>query len=197
MSAENAKPLMRQVLDAIKQGDLRTLEELVRMNPDQLHFKTPFGFQTWLGYAAGNARLEVVQALLSLGFDANEGTPSDGIKPLSKACEEGRLDNANLLLDAGTVLETATSVQNPLFAAIVGRSPEVVKLLLERGIDATVRYNSKTMKNMDAVAFALMRGEAECARVVALWNAKGDEIAAKQALEEGSHIAKENAYRDR
>ena len=58
---------------------------------------------------------------------------------------------------------------NPLFARIVGRSPEVAYLLLERGIDTRVRYNTETMKNMDAVAFAMMWG-----RVAALLQSGAD-----------------------
>jgi uncharacterized protein len=196
MSDDKPVPLMRQIVDAIKSGNLTAVGELIRTNPEQLHFKTPFGGQTWLGYAAGNAPLEMVNELLDLGFDVNEGG-RDNVKPLCDACYKGRLDVVRLLLDAGSVFDTAVSVQNPLFSAIVGRSPEIVGLLLERGIDATVRYNSKTMTNMDAVAFALMQGETECARIIAQWNAKGDEVAADAALVEGLRIAKENAYMKR
>jgi len=195
MSAAESLGLVRPILDALKSDNLEALEELIRGCPEQLHFTTPFGAQTWLGYAAGHASIEAVKKLLALGFNVNEGDAREGIKPLCSACDEARLDVARLLLDAGSTLDTDTSVQNPLFAAIVGRSPEIAKLLLERGMDATVRYNSKTMKNMDAVAFALMRGEAECARVIALWNAKGDELAAEKALREADHVAEENAYR--
>lgn len=195
MTAADSLRLVRPILDALKSDDLEALEALIRANPEQLHFKMPTGSQTWLGYAAGHTSLATVQKLLSLGFDVNEGSARDDIKPLSSACDKGRLDVARLLLDAGSVLDTATSVQNPLFAAIVGRSPAVVKLLLERGIDATVRYNSKTMTDMDAIAFAWMQGERECARIIALWNAQGNEVAAQMALREAGRIAEDNAYR--
>lgn len=194
MNTFPSKSLPVQIYEAIDQGDLDEIERLIRSNPDHLHFMQPITSQTWLGYAAGYASLAVVQKLLALGFDVNEGSERSGCKPLTSACECNHLDNAVCLLEAGSVMDTATSLQNPLFAAIVGRSPEIVRLLLEHGMDATVRYNSKTMDNMDAVAFALMQGEAECARVIALWNAKGDEAAAKQALDEADQIAEDNAY---
>jgi ankyrin repeat protein len=185
----------RQMSSAIRCEDLECLTEVVREHPEQLHFNTPMGAQTWLGYAVRMSSIAVVQHLINLGFDVNEGDSRDGVKPICSACYEGRHDVTRLLLDAGSALDTATSAQNPLFAAIVGRSPDVVKLLLERGMDASVRYNSKTMKNMDAVAFALMQGEIECARIIALWNSKGDELAAQAALRQADQIAEENAFR--
>lgn len=130
-----------------------------------------------------------------MGFDVNEGDDREGVKPLTAACSKGRTDIVQCLLDAGAVMDTATSVQNPLFAAIVGRSPEAVRQLLEHGINARARYNSDTMKDMDAVAFALIQGDAEGARIIANWNAGGDEARAREALEEGLLIAKENAFR--
>jgi hypothetical protein len=197
MSSQQPLSLAREIVDAIKLGDAGAIAELIRAHPDQLHFSTPFGAQTWLGYAAGHASLKTVNVLLDLGFDVNEGDARENVKPLCSACFKGRLDVARLLLDAGSVLDTATSVQNPLFAAIVGRSPEVVKLLLERGVDATVSYNSESMRDMDAVAFALMQGEAECARIIAVWNARGDELVAQKALREADRIAEQNAHAER
>lgn len=197
MTTSSTQSVPAKIVNAIKQDDLNQLEQLIRDNPEQLHFKMPVGNQTWLGYAAGYGSVPVVRKLLSLGFDVNEGSAPDDLKPLSSACYENRLNVAQILLDAGSALASATSAQNPLFAAIVGRSPEIVKLLLEHGMDATVRYNSPTMRNMDAVAFALMQGAADCARVIALWNAGGNEIAAQQALDEGNRVANENVYRKR
>jgi hypothetical protein len=105
------------------------------------------------------------------------------------AANLNRFANARFLLDAGSVMDTSASVRNALFAAIVGKSPEIARLLLERGIDATVRYTSETMENMDATAFALMRGETEIARLVALHNAGGDETRAQSLLAEAKAIA--------
>jgi uncharacterized protein len=194
MSTGSPKSVVAQLLEAIKGNELDALTSLLRLHPDQLHYKTPFGGQTWLGYAASDGSLECVRHLVQLGFDINEADPREGRTPLSQAGYGNRPDVASYLLESGAAIDTTTSARNPLFAAIVGRSPAVVKLLLERGIDSTVRYNSKTMRNMDAVAFALMRGEKECAHIIALWNAKGDEAAAQSALREADEIAEDNAY---
>ena len=90
-------------------------------------------------------------------------------------------------------MNTSTSVGNPLFGAVIGKSPAVARLLLERGINAPVRYNSNTMNDMDATAFALMRGEAEIARVIALHNASGDITQTEALLVEAKVIASKQA----
>jgi hypothetical protein len=97
------------------------------------------------------------------------------------------------LLDSGAILDTDASVRNPLFASIVGRSPSIAHVLLKRGINSRARYTTSTMQDMDATAFALMRGEHECARVIALWNANGDGEAAAAALIAADQIATRTA----
>ena len=79
------------------------------------------------------------------------------------------------------------------FAAIVGQSPEVVRLLLERGIDASVRYNSETMTDMDAAAFALWRGENDLTRIIALHLAGGNEVKAQALLKAAREVVSRNA----
>jgi uncharacterized protein len=188
-----SKSTAAKVMEAIDSGDLQAVKKLIGDNPDQLHFKTPFGGQTWLGYAARSGNFDAVKHLVSLGFDVNEGDPDEDVKPLCQACCTDRAEVVEYLLDSGAVMDTGTSIQNPLFAAVVARAPSVVKLLLERGIDAKVRYNSKSMKDLDALAFAQLQGSNECARLIALWSAEGDEATAEAALMEGSRIAEENA----
>lgn len=192
------KSLTVQVREAIKGGDCETIRRLIAQHPEEKDSYGCLFSQTWLGYAAAHGSLDTVRTLLDLGFDVNKGDRYDEGKPISDAAREGRPDVVAYLLSQGAVLDTSLSVRNPLFAAISGgtpkadRSPEVVKLLLEAGIDSKVRYNSKTMKNMDALAFARMWGKMECARMIALWNANGDEALAKEALVEAERIAYAN-----
>lgn len=190
MESKNA---FMQIVEAIKAEDCGAIKRLFHENPDQVSTFTPIGGQTWLGYAAQLGKLEAVKTLASVGLDVNQGDKHDGDKPLGSAAANNHYDVAAYLLRAGSAMDVSSSVRNPLFAAIVGRSPEIVRLLLQSGIDSKVRYTSETMKEMDAVAFALMRGEAECARIIALWNSNGDEEAANAALAEADRIAEINA----
>lgn len=189
---DDAVPFLPVVADLIDANNLVALEEVLQMHPEQLRAYTPFAGGTWLHYAAGEGFTEVVELLLTLGADCNAGAKWNGRNALVDAAEYNRYPVAKCLLDHGAHMAVDSSAKNPLFAAIIGCSPDIVKLLLERGMDSTVRYNSDTMKDMDAVAFAMMQGEREIAHMIALWNAKGDEDAARLAMERGLFIAHRN-----
>lgn len=189
----SVKSLAASIIDAINDQDVEQLDNLFSENPEQLDVQTFMGGQTWIGYASQKGKLRTIEKLFGMGADINIGDSHYGSKPICSAADNGHFEIAKYLIDHGSDLDVDASVRNPLFAAVVGRSPEIVRLLLDAGIDATVRYNSPTMTNMDAVAFALMRGENECARLIAHWNAKGDNAAAQQALAEADAIADKNA----
>jgi hypothetical protein len=74
------------------------------------------------------------------------------------------------LIASGAVIDTSDSVRNPLFAAIVGGISDshtaVAKLLIDSGIDTRVKYNSETMKDMDALAFAKEWGRSNIVRLL-------------------------------
>lgn len=188
---EDMMRLYATIADAIDDGTSATVRSLFQEHPEMMPFDVP-AFGTWLHYAAAHGTLEIAKLLVELGLDVNAVEPADGLRPLKNAAYEDKPDIARFLLDTGAVMDVSSSIRNPLFGAIVGRSPAVTKLLLERGIDSKVRYNSPTMKNMDAVAFAMMQGEHEIAHMIALWNTNGDELAARRAMEEGQRIAYEN-----
>lgn len=183
-----------QIVESIRSEDCGAIERLLHENPEQMVAFTPIGGQTWLGYAAQLGKLEAVKTLVKLGLDMNKGDKHDGDSPIGSAAANDHYDVVEYLLRAGAVMDVSLSVRNPLFAAIVGRSPQIVRLLLEAGVDSQVRYTSETMKDMDAVAFALMRGELECARTIALWNAKGDEERTNASMIEADRIAELNAH---
>jgi len=180
------------IIEAIKANDSATIVELFVNNPDQKTFVTPFGSESWIGYAAQVGKLAAIEALIESGVDLMQADAHDGALPICSAASAGHVDIVRYLLKVGIELDVSESVRNPLFSAIVGRSPEIVTLLLEAGIDSTARYNSPSMEDMDAVAFALMRGESKCASIIALWNANGDEKAAEKTLVEADEIATKN-----
>lgn len=187
------KTLPAQIIDAIKGEDCEAIRKIFESNPEQRTVHTFIGGQTWLGYACQLGKLNAAQALVQVGSDVDAGDKRDGAGPICSAADNGHYELVEYLLRCGAKLDVSTSARNPLFAAIIGRSVRIVRLLLEAGIDSGARYRSETMKDMDAVAFALMRGEKECAEAIALWNANGDEEIAKAALVEANRIAELNA----
>lgn len=188
--------------DAIEARDLDQVKIVLAENREHIFHYTPFAGATWLHFAASEGATSIVEFLIDQGLDVNVGDHRDGRSPLADAAFGGHLDVVRLLLNRGAILDTSSSVRNPLFAAIsgsihinaswappTGEAPGIVSLLLEQGIDSRVRYNSPTMKNMDAISFAIQMGASELGRMVALWNANGDEDAANEALREARIIA--------
>lgn len=188
------KSVTARISEAIRNENRQELLGLFRDNPEQIGSYTYFGSQTWLGYAAQIGKLNSIQTLVEIGLNINTGDKRDDRKPICSAAANNHYNVAEFLLKNDAVLDTAKSIQNPLFASIIGRSPEITRLLLEAGIDCTVRYNTQTMENMDAISFALMRGENECAKIIASWLTGGNEIKVKLLLKEADDIAANNAY---
>ncbi|MEY8195429.1 MAG: ankyrin repeat domain-containing protein [Cycloclasticus sp.] len=187
------KNIALQIAEAIKTEDEAKILILFKDNPGQVEVFTPFGGQTWLGYASQIGKIVSLKTLVDVGISVNRGDKRDNRLPICSAAANDHIDIVVFLLKSQTVLDVSLSVRNALFSAIVGRSPRIVKLLLDAGIDSEICYNSESMTNMDAVAFALMRGELESARIIATWNSKGDENIANSALEKADVIAEQNS----
>ncbi len=183
-----------QLYDAITNDEYDRVKSVLLENLDELNAHTFMAGQTWLGYAAQAGKFFAVKALVDLGANVNIGDRTYNAKPLCSACDNANNAIAEYLIEHGSNLDTETSARNPLFAAIVGRSADCVRTVLNAGIDPTVRYNSDTMSDMDAVAFALMRGESECAEIIARFNAGEDELAIANMLAKADQIAELNAH---
>lgn len=69
---------------------------------------------------------------------------------------------------------------------------KLAELLLDHGIDYNVRYNTETMTNMDAIAFAWMWGRRDIARLIAERKAGGDETEVERLLLEANAVAELN-----
>lgn len=182
------------VADAIDSGDVEVVRQIIKNHPEQRNVFTPFAGGTWLHYAAGQSEPEILLELLDLGFSVNAKAKHDGEVALVRAAGAGRPQNVEVLLSAGSEIDSSASLRNPLFAAIVGRSADCVTLILDAGADAAIRYNTDTMKDMDALAFALMRGERECAEVIARWMVGDDDDAMTEVLAKANEIADGNAH---
>ena len=160
--------LFMPIYDAITQGRLEDVIRLIGGNRSRLEMVTPLN--TWLHVAASHGQLEIVRWLVSQGLDVNAYGGTIEVRPLDSAAAEGQLEVARFLLDSGATLDVTDSVRNPLFSAIVGGLSEahtaVAKLLIERGIDTTAKYNIGQMKNVDALAFAKEWGRTDIVKLL-------------------------------
>ncbi|KZB89912.1 hypothetical protein A2U94_19010 [Bacillus sp. VT 712] len=75
----------------------------------------------------------------------------------------GNLDIAEYLINQNVEIDTSEPDRNPLFAAIYGGHFEIVKLLIENNIDISILFSGDNMKDTDAYAFAIERGQTEIA----------------------------------
>ncbi|WP_082542159.1 MULTISPECIES: ankyrin repeat domain-containing protein [unclassified Rhizobacter] len=149
----------RALFSACQTDACREVERLLHEQPSALRMRTPFG--TWLHVAAGSGSLQVVEYLLSNGANPDEKGGTFGGSAINEAAGKGHRQVVRKLLEAGASLDTSEPERNPLFSAIYGGHIELVKLLVESGIDYRVFYTGEYMKEMDAIAFAQERGQTE------------------------------------
>jgi ankyrin repeat protein len=127
---------MASLLDAIWDKDLKAVREFLEDDPRLAN--GPQEGQPPLHWACSPPNPEIVRALLDFGADTNLAG-EDGETPLQIAASESSEECVQQLLDHGAdVNAKANDGMTPLmYAAKAG--PAVVRLLLERGADATRR----------------------------------------------------------
>ncbi|ADO57894.1 ankyrin repeat domain-containing protein [Paenibacillus polymyxa] len=151
----------KDIRGAIKSGQLDRLRDLLEKEPEMLTWMTPFG--TWLHVAAAYGHLEIIKYLISAGIDTNAQGGTFSTNALERAATKGHLNIAEYLINQNVEIDTSEPDRNPLFAAIYGGHFEIVKLLVENNIDVSIKYSGYNMKDMDAYAFAIERGQTEIA----------------------------------
>ena len=162
-----AVALQKRIRDAIKSGDDSGAITLLTQNPDQLVAVTVFG--TWMHVAATHGRMRVLEHLVRAGADVNARGGILGGTALNEAASYGHLPIVQYLLSVGAKMETREPQGNPLFSATHGGHADIVRLLLQCGLDPSIRYTGPTMRDMDATAFARERGQTEIVRILESW----------------------------
>ena len=142
---------------ACKEGDIERVEQLLNEDPSLVHLKDSTEFKTPLFYACGHFQTAVVQLLLERGANVNEETPEKWtpLHALFYSCgcrtfEHYTFPGSPYVLDTVTTMLQAGA--DPNAADIRGETPwsefisvggdvEVVKLLFEYGLDATMKVD--------------------------------------------------------
>ncbi|CAM4279257.1 ankyrin [Bacillus manliponensis] len=157
---DNKEKAMK-IYDLIKNGDIEQAKEIIITDKNLLDFVTPFG--TWLHVAVRAGKLNMIKFLVEsgMGININDGVPKSA--PIAHAASEGEISIVEYLFDNGAILDVSDPNRNPLFSAIYGRHINIVKYLVQNGIDITANYTGDTMKDIDAYVFAIERGQTEIA----------------------------------
>jgi ankyrin repeat protein len=151
----------KELYDAVKLGDTNKINELLNIDPGIVNAATPFGPMLHVAVIAG--KNDVIDQLIEAGADINaRGGVLNG-SALNEAVSEGNLQIAQHLLSKGAKIDSSEPEQNPLFSAIYKGNIEIVKLLLDHGADPSIKYTGESMKDMDAIAFAIERGQQQIA----------------------------------
>lgn len=155
---------IKAAYDAIREGRIENLEQLLRDDLALLNTQTPFGPLLHVACGAGN--LEAVKLLLSCGADIDARGGTFGGDALNYAASKAHVEVCKFLLSQGAKFDISEPEKNALFSAIYVGSAELVELFLDSGIDYSVAYTGQSMTNMDARAFAIERGQKEALAVL-------------------------------
>ena len=157
--------LKSEIYKAIRSGAINDAIKLLEQSPDSLQVDTPFG--SWLHIASSCGSLELVERLVGLGIDINRQGGTFGGSAINHAASEGHTEIVRFLLTCGAELDISAPERNPLFAAIQGGHIEIVKLLVNQGIDYCVRYSGQYMAEIDARLFAIEQGKRDISAYLA------------------------------
>jgi ankyrin repeat protein len=158
--------LLNDIEHAIENGDAKLVVSLIGHDHDVLNAITLFG--SWLHIAAQHGQLPIAKWLADAGLDLDLPGGILGGSAINTASSEGHINIVEFLLSRGAKLDISDPERNPLFAAIYGGHIEIVKLLLDHGLDPHVTYDSPLRGGrMDAISFARERGQTGIANYLA------------------------------
>lgn len=136
----------------------------INNDKDILEIETVFG--TWLHVASRYGKYEIVKYLIEMRMDLNNKGGISEAEAIYDVAGEGWYYIVKYLIECGAKLNIEESDKNPLFPAIYGSHVDIVKLLIDKGIDISIKYSGENMKNMDVYNFAIERGELEIAKLI-------------------------------
>ena len=148
---------LKAAYDAIKTDDITTLAAILNHEPELLHATTPFG--QLLHVAAGEGNEKILDFLIGHGSELESCGGTFGGTALNYAASKGQFGAVRFLLSRGAQMDITEPERNPLFSAVQSGNLDIARLLIEYGIDTKVAYTGESMKNMDALAFALEMGQ--------------------------------------
>lgn len=155
------KTLIKEMRQAIKENDLYAVSNMVENNEGLLNVVTIFG--TFLHDASMYGMYDIAKYLVERGMDVNKKGGTRDSSALTIAAFHGYKDIVELLYENRADLDVSSFERNPLFAAIYNGHFEVVKYLVEKGIDLKASYAIGSLEKVDAYEYARQYGRTEIA----------------------------------
>jgi ankyrin repeat protein len=130
-----------EFFDALRAGDIKTVREIASKNPKILEWKS--NYPSVLHRAAEESTVEIVEYLLSLGFDVNSNPEAERgfeVTPLCYAAarmnREKREAMVRFLVERGANANAGAGKNStPLHGVAAHESPELIHYLMDHGAD--------------------------------------------------------------
>ncbi len=183
--------------DLLEGGDVTKVQGFTEVNRDLVKQFMPGGSH-WLHFAAGHSTVDVVNFLIEEVYDINALNCMEDENALVWAAREGKVEMVRFLLESGARIRVESSMINPLFSCIPGADNDqhpvfgsntdkekylrIAKLLIEYGIDTSLRYDMAYGKQIDALMFALIWQRQDIALLIASEQAERCGIAPEALL---------------
>ena len=155
------KDYRRELWDAIREADLATIDVLLSERPSLRGLKAS---PTTLLHdvVTQRCKIEVIQHLVDAGLDVNAKTKGSAINALSLAATNKRPELVAYLIEKGAVIDTSASYRNPFIAAASSGDIATAKILIDAGIDPSLKYRGRDalwfaagQRNQDMVDFII------------------------------------------
>lgn len=154
--------LIKEMRQAIKRNELDTVKQLIDNHHGLLQVVTVFG--TFLHDAATYGMHDIAKYFVACGIDVNKKGGARDSSALTIAAFRGYQNIVELLYENGAILDVSSFPANPLFAAIYNGHFEVVRFLVEKGIELNVCYAIGDLDKVDAYEYARQYGQTEIAK---------------------------------
>lgn len=154
----NQRSRARGLIAAAETGDVPRLRELIAQGAV---LDPPPGEESALFAAIENSKVAAVRFLLEAGADLHHRGRYSGLGPLVRACRNSSLEMIGLVLDSGASLKEWDAISAALHRSDKKLGPQILSLLVTRGIDANAQCTSATI-----LMAACKHGDLESARVL-------------------------------
>jgi len=142
MQERKSKPAL-YYYDLIRHDDLEGLKKAYEENMDMCELEVYE--KNLLIHAVLEDKPEILSFLISIGCDLNKGDADRGVSPLQAAALKHHLKTAEILLEAGALVDKKDSLGNtPLIEAVfVSRGEtDMAELLLAHGADPFMKNDA-------------------------------------------------------